>query len=414
MNKLFFGDNLEILNTLPTESVDLVYIDPPIFSNGKYEPLWKDSYEMQSFIPFLNKGIEGYISWLKPRIIELHRVLKKTGSIFLHCNWKVESQIKIYLLDQIFGENNFINRINWKSDLEKQSRGKSFVQVSDTIFFYAKDFQKYKFQNIQEFNDFWDDCDFEGKKDKKKYSTQKPLLLLERIIKSASNAGDTVLDCFVGGGTTIKVADRLNREWIGIDESSNAINYCSKQMKTCQNGYEMKISRSIEKLNEKSKEALKPLKTISPASEIKFLVDGYKPIIEKLGSNAMIYDILREKYVKYTNEEKVRQMFLHFLVENLGYPKALIKVEQQFFDNNKNKKKADILVYGKTRTNFMVVECKADTIDLSQKVFNQVKEYNQTLNAKYIVVVNGLFYGIRTFDEEKKYYKIVKEMPIFE
>ena len=113
MNKLILGDNLEIMRTLESESVDLIYLDPPFFSNRNYEVIWGDEGEIRSFKDRWSGGIDYYIAWLKERVTEMHRVLKKTGSIFLHCDWHADAYIRVYVLDRIFWEKNFRNGIAW-------------------------------------------------------------------------------------------------------------------------------------------------------------------------------------------------------------------------------------------------------------------------------------------------------------
>jgi len=313
MNELILGDCLEVLKNIDSESVDLVYLDPPFFSNRNYEVIWGDSGEMRSFQDRWSGGIDHYISWLKERVMEMHRVLKPTGSIFLHCDWHANAYIRVYILDKIFGEQNFRNQIIWKRTTTHNDSGqgaKHFGRVTDIIFFYAKELKKATFNpqyerytsdyvastynkvdaegrrfkasdlsaakpggdtsyewhgkkpptgrywaysqaNMLEFeaegriyysktgqpylkhyldampgtsiDELWSNCVFRSKKERIGYPTQKPEALLERIIQSATNEGDLVLDPFMGGGTTVAVADRLDRAWLGIDQSVAAV-----------------------------------------------------------------------------------------------------------------------------------------------------------------------------------------------
>ena len=275
INKLILGDNLEILRHLDTESVDLIYIDPPFFSNRTYEVIWGDSGEVRSFEDRFSGGIDHYISWLKERIIELHRVLKPTGSLFLHCDWHADAYIRVQVLDRIFGTNNYRNTIVWLYKGREKYNEKKVQAKHDTIFFYGKSdnarinyvkidwdkedrikmlrrkmhqdedgkewfwetrgqangiepYKKYLDNYLEKgeaLNDVWTDIPMlrGNHPERIGYPTQKPMKLLERIIKMATNEGDTVLDCFVGGGTTIATADKLNRQWIGIDQSVQAV-----------------------------------------------------------------------------------------------------------------------------------------------------------------------------------------------
>jgi len=311
VNKLILGDNLEILKSMENESIDLIYLDPPFFSNRNYEVIWGDTGEIRSFQDRWSGGISHYIDWLKERVIEMHRILKPTGSIFLHCDWHANAYIRVHILDRIFGENNFRNEIIWKRTNAHNDARKKMAVLTDTIWYYTKsdkfiyntvygklsekyinDFYKYKdekgvyrldnlrspnprpnltydYKGYKPHQNGWavskekmEELDkagllqfpksLDGRISLKRYldnskgevlgnswndippiasqanerigyPTQKPEILMERIINMASNEGDIVLDPFVGGGTTIAVANRLNRQWIGIDQSPMAI-----------------------------------------------------------------------------------------------------------------------------------------------------------------------------------------------
>ena len=192
--------------------------------------------------------MDHYIGWLKERVEEVHRTLKPTGSFYLHCDWHADAYIRVQILDKVFGMNNFRNEIVWSYDWGGRPKD-LFAQKHDTIWFYTKG-KKWTF-NTDDIRIPYQ-TEIKGRKnplvsqekfDKGKiptanwimpvihamsperigYPTQKPEALLERIIKASSNEGDVVLDCFVGGGTTIAVAERLKRKWIGVDQSVAAI-----------------------------------------------------------------------------------------------------------------------------------------------------------------------------------------------
>jgi len=110
-NKLILGDNLAVLQSIPDKSVDLIYLDPPFFSNRTYEVIWGDDGEIRSFEDRFAGGIDHYISWLKIRVRQMHRILKDTGSIFLHCDWHANAEIKVDILTYFVGRNNFRNEI---------------------------------------------------------------------------------------------------------------------------------------------------------------------------------------------------------------------------------------------------------------------------------------------------------------
>jgi site-specific DNA-methyltransferase (adenine-specific) len=135
---IYCGDNLEQLKKLPPACVDLIYIDPPFNSNRNYEAFWGETKEKRSFDD-RHASTEAYISYMRPRCVELARVLKKTGAFFYHCDWHASHYVKV-MLDQILGESSFVNEVIWKrqsahSDAKQGS--KHLGRVHDTIFFYC-------------------------------------------------------------------------------------------------------------------------------------------------------------------------------------------------------------------------------------------------------------------------------------
>src|SRR6266480_8054767 len=133
---VYCGDNLEQLGKLPEASVDLIYIDPPFNSNRNYEVFWGETREKRSFED-RHESTKAYIEYMRPRCVELHRVLKKTGSFYYHCDWHASHYVKV-MLDQIFGENQFINEIIWKRSSAHSDIGRRFGVVNDSIFFYTR------------------------------------------------------------------------------------------------------------------------------------------------------------------------------------------------------------------------------------------------------------------------------------
>jgi DNA modification methylase len=135
---IYCGDNLEQLAKFPPECVDLIYIDPPFNSNRNYEVFWGETKEKRSFED-RHESTQAYIDYMRPRCVELARVLKKTGSLYYHCDWHASHYVKV-MLDQIFGENNFVNEIIWKRQSahnDAKQGSKHLGRVHDTIFFYA-------------------------------------------------------------------------------------------------------------------------------------------------------------------------------------------------------------------------------------------------------------------------------------
>jgi site-specific DNA-methyltransferase (adenine-specific) len=295
-NFLYYGDNLDVMRRhAADESVDLVYLDPPFKSNQDYnvlfeekdgsrsaaqikafEDTWqwdqsaeaayeevvelgiKTSESLQAFRMLLGTNdMMAYLVMMAPRLLELRRVLKPTGSIYLHCDPTASHYLKM-LMDSVFDPRNFRNEIVWRYKKYQKAEMRYFTRNSDRILFYVRTPEadtlfKPQFIQLEKPKRFlkrvWDKKtsrivnakDDEGhvqymEVDKEKiddvwtltylmpaaherlgYPTQKPEALLERLISASSNKGDTVLDPFCGCGTTIATAHRLQRRWIGID-----------------------------------------------------------------------------------------------------------------------------------------------------------------------------------------------------
>ncbi len=313
---IYCGDNIQKLRELPDESVDLIYIDPPFNSNRNYEVFWGDTQEKRAFNDRFG-AVGDYISWMRPRVMEMYRVLKATGSFYYHCDTHADSYVRV-LLDQVFGCNGFNSTIVWqRTNIHNDS--KSWSNIADTIYFYNKDKKftwnpqytphseeylatKYRHRDsdgrIYRLGDMtspnprpnmmyeWKGhqsptagwrysketmtkLDEEGRisypSDKSKrpqlkryldemkgsplsnvwtdipplnsqanerlgYPTQKPLALLDRIIKASSNPGDVVLDAFCGCGTALVSAQLNDRKWIGIDISPTSCRVMAQRL----------------------------------------------------------------------------------------------------------------------------------------------------------------------------------------
>ena len=268
-NSVIAGDCLEWLKYIPSKSVDVCYLDPPFFSNRNYEVIWGNGYELRAFKDRWKGGVKSYIVWMEERVKEIHRILKPTGSIFLHCDWHASHRLRV-MLDDIFGENNFINEIIWCYSGPSKSPT-FFPRKHDTIFFYSKK-EKCHIFNLEKaripykrkkpstgqgmasgnrtkeeirkaelywikkgkvVEDYWNDIpsgSHISKKERIGYKTQKPESLIKRIIQCCSNENDTILDCFAGGGTTAAVAAKLGRRFITGDVSPVAVRVISKRL----------------------------------------------------------------------------------------------------------------------------------------------------------------------------------------
>jgi len=259
-NTVYCGDCRDVLRKFPEKCADLIYLDPPFFSNQTYEIIWHDGYELRAFEDRWKGGVQNYVAWMVERIEQCYRVLKDTGLFYLHCDWHAGHYLKVEC-DKIFGYNNFRNEIVWcysGGGIPK----KDFPSKHDTIFRYSRsenyqynpEYKPYTKGTIQRgrtqvkgkyfkaglrkegtpVTDWWTDIKYiHSPTDKERlgYPTQKSEALLERIIKTSSKITDVVLDPFCGCGTAIAVAHKLGRRWIGIDVSPTACNLMMDRMK---------------------------------------------------------------------------------------------------------------------------------------------------------------------------------------
>jgi adenine specific DNA methylase Mod len=363
MNKLYFGDNLDILrNKIKDETVDLIYLDPPFNSQARYNVLFKSPREnattaqagafldfwswetgesedacheimskiggpLATFISALRSSLGesdmmAYLAVMALRLHELRRVLKPTGSIYLHCDPTASHYLKL-LLDAVFGPANFVNELIWKRTTTKSDfvqGAKNWPRIHDTLLYYAHESRRlalfnqpfseyseayvrskyhktdlhgrkymldnltapgagsrghpqYEFLGVTRFwrynkakmerlyaegrivqpspgavprykrflddmkgiaiGDCWSDISAINSQAKERigYPTQKPLALLERVIEASSNKDDIVLDPFCGCGTTVEAAEKLGRQWIGIDVSIHAIHVIETRLR---------------------------------------------------------------------------------------------------------------------------------------------------------------------------------------
>jgi DNA modification methylase len=234
-NRLIWGDNLHVMRQLPSESIDLIYIDPPFFSGRQYNIIFGDQNEVRSFTDIWEGGMPGYLIWLNARLYEMKRLLKKTGSIYVHCDWHASHYIKVEM-DKIFGYENFLNEVVWCYGLGGSSN-RYWSRKHDVILWYSKVKDGHFFEpdlvpatsmrmagQLKKAPDYWDIPTINNMaKERIGYPTQKPEALLERIIKSSCPPGGVVGDFFCGGGTTPAVAQRLGRRWIACDQSRVAV-----------------------------------------------------------------------------------------------------------------------------------------------------------------------------------------------
>jgi site-specific DNA-methyltransferase (adenine-specific) len=296
-NLLYYGDNLDVLRRhIGDDSVDLIYLDPPFNSNANYNVLFTEhgtespaqirafgdtwrwdeaaAYDYEKTVKAGGKiadALRGfrtllgtsdmlaYLSMMAPRLVELHRVLKPTGSIYLHCDPTASHYLKI-LMDAVFGTENFRNEIAWcyrGGGVPKNA----FARKHDVLLFYAKGPKSYFQTQYVPYSaasqalvrsrggvsiddkprdlkrgahmpDWWTDINSRQTWSPWSlgYPTQKPPALLERIVDASSRPGDTVLDPFCGCGTTIVAAQKLGRRWVGIDIAHLAIGLIKRNL----------------------------------------------------------------------------------------------------------------------------------------------------------------------------------------
>ena len=281
---LHIGDNLPILRAMDSGSVDLVYLDPPFFTGDTFKGKLGSMCEgvefqdkvfesdepappvIAGFVDLLPQNRADYLTFIGLRLVELHRLLKPTGSIYFHCDHHAGHYLKV-VMDMVFGEGNFRNHISWKrwTMYSQRSADNHFPWLTDTILFYAKSSKtscavtpgkraqadekayphvdengrryreakpdaggrrktpcRYYLDETAEMQtpDIWADNDLIAPgacPSRTGWPTEKPPKLLARIIEASSKRGDLVLDPFGGSGTTASVAEALGRDWISVD-----------------------------------------------------------------------------------------------------------------------------------------------------------------------------------------------------
>ena len=136
-NRLYYGDNLQVLRTLPSNSIDLIYIDPPFFSGAEYNVIWGDTNEVRTFSDIWEGGLDTYLIWLNARLWEMRRVLRATGAIYVHCDWHASHYIKAEM-DKIFGYENFRDEIVWQRATAKALMSRQLPNNHDVLLGYKK------------------------------------------------------------------------------------------------------------------------------------------------------------------------------------------------------------------------------------------------------------------------------------
>jgi site-specific DNA-methyltransferase (adenine-specific) len=266
VNPIYFGDNLPILQSLPAESIALIYIDPP-FNTGKRQARARlktvrsadgdrTGFKGQRY-KTVRLGTQSYadvfddyLEFLEPRLREAKRLLTPDGSLYFHIDYREAHYCKI-LLDEIFGRESFLNEIIWAYDYGARTK-KKWPAKHDTIFWYAKDPANYVFnydaidripymapglvgpekaaRGKTVTDVWWHTIVSPTGKEKTGYPTQKPLGILKRIIAVSSNPGDAVLDFFAGSGATGEAAHQLGRKFILVDNNPEALEVMKQRL----------------------------------------------------------------------------------------------------------------------------------------------------------------------------------------
>lgn len=270
VNHVHHGDCIDVMKKISDQSVDMIYLDPPFFSNKKHSLTSRNGNNRYSFDD-LWQGHREYADFMFNRLMEAKRVLKDTGSIFIHCD-KSANHILRLIGEEIFGTENFLSEIIWSFKRWSNSAN-NLTPNHQTILLFSKS-TNYKFNKIftdysettnvdqilqkrtrNEHNksiyakeadgsvissdekkgvplsDVWEIPFLNPKaKERTGYPTQKPILLLERIIEISTDEGDVILDPFCGSGTTLVAADMNKRKYIGIDVSLDAVNLSKSRL----------------------------------------------------------------------------------------------------------------------------------------------------------------------------------------
>ena len=265
-NYLYQGDNLGVLKSIPDSSIQLIYIDPP-FNTGRSQQRSKTTTrrsESGNRIGFKGQRYEtvkdtvlsyddqfaNYWDFLEPRLEQAFRVLKETGTLYLHLDYREAHYAKV-LLDALFGPECFLNEIIWSYDYGGKSKSR-WPAKHDTILVYVKDPENYYFDSESVDREpymapglvtpekvakgklptdvWWHTIVSPTGKEKTGYPTQKPVGILRRIIQASSKEGDTVLDFFAGSGTTGFVANELGRKFILIDQNPESIEVIKERL----------------------------------------------------------------------------------------------------------------------------------------------------------------------------------------
>jgi site-specific DNA-methyltransferase (adenine-specific) len=359
-NKIYHGNCVEKLQEIEEGRVDLVYFDPPFFTQKKHSLTSSDNSKVYEFDDKFN-SLEEYLKLIEDTLIQCKKALKNTGSVFLHCDKTASHNIRT-ILDKVFGRENFQSEIVWSYKRWSNSK-KGLLNAHQIIFFYSKT-KDFKFNTIytdysattnidqilqnREKNEFgkstykrdsngsiilgkekkgvplsdvWEIPYLNPKaKERTGYPTQKPVLLLNQLISIVTDEGDLVLDPFCGSGTTCVSAKLLKREYIGIDVSIDAVNLANSRLEEMIVTQSALLNKGLDDYLEKTEKELAILSNINafPVQRnsgidgfLKEHIDG-NPIPVKIQNN---YETLEDAIEKLEKATKGKEYPIKIVIQ---------------------------------------------------------------------------------------------------
>ena len=354
-NSLFYMDNLTAIKELIawgySGTFDLLYLDPPFFTNlilnkniSIETPKGKIKFKIPLYSDNWDNNLYKYLEMLTTRLILMRDLLSESGSIYVHIDWRVVHYIRL-IMDYIFGKDRFLNEIIWVYKSGGAGR-RSFSKKHDNILVYTKSknyifniskeksynraLKPYRFKNVAEYKDergwytlvnskdVWN-IDMVGRTSSERvdYATQKPCKLLEKIILTSSNKGSLIGDFFVGSGTSLIVAEKLQRRWVGSDNSIHSIVQVKKRLEPIGAKYSVLSSKE-----EDDKDGLKGIKIYNSDG---FLEIDLSDIEFDLGNNIDINLKTNVAQINYLRENAY--LLLDYLSISSRYQPAQIAVE---------------------------------------------------------------------------------------
>lgn len=303
VNEVYIGNCIETLAKIKDNSVDLVYMDPPFFTQRKHSQTTRDESRKYEFNDSWS-SLEDYLSMIESCLIECKRILKRTGSIFLHCDKAASHYLRVSL-DKTFGDKNFQSEIIWSYKRWSNSK-KGLLNSHQTIYFYSKS-KEFKFNpvfkdyaattNVDQIlqdrqrtkngksvykkdengnivlgkekkgvplSDVWEIPYLNPKaKERVGYPTQKPVLLLQQILEISTDENDLVVDPFNGSGTTCVAAKSMNRNFIGVDMSPDAVELAKQRLEDMVITESALLEKGVDGYNQKTDDEVALLKSIN-------------------------------------------------------------------------------------------------------------------------------------------------------